>query len=143
MQQTVLFLNMAEEDPAARDVASAQRRAPFANMNGLFDRTTLLPMKGYYPFYVWSKLAALGTQVVCDISGGPGAVPAASNSAGPPQSGLRAVAARGPDGSGAVIIARYAEDNNVTATIRVLENSEWILELLHGELKARSVQNAK
>ncbi len=51
------------------------------------------------------------------------AVPAASNSAGteadPPQSGVRAVAARGPDGTGAVVIARYAEDNNVTATIRV------------------------
>ncbi len=94
-----------------------------SNMNGLFDRTTMLPQKGYYPFYVWSKLAALGTQVVCDISGGPDAVPAASNSAGteasPPQSGLRAVAARGPGGTGAVVIARYAEDNNATATIRV------------------------
>ncbi len=28
-------------------------------------------------------------------------------------------AARGPDGTGDVVIARYAEDSNVTATIRI------------------------
>ena len=100
----------------------------FSTMNGLFDRTTLLPLKGYYPFYAWSKLAALGTQVACSVvepdieavssdTGGMGALsgkPAAANAAA-----IRAVAACGPDGAGAVILARYAEDNNATTTIGV------------------------
>jgi hypothetical protein len=34
-----------------------------SGMNGLFDKTTLWPMKGYYPFRAWSKLLDRGTQV--------------------------------------------------------------------------------
>ena len=33
--------------------------------------------------------------------------------------GVRAVAARGPDGGGAILVARYTEDNNDTATRRI------------------------
>ena len=100
-------------------------------MNALFDPVTLWPMKGYYPFYAWSKLAALGTQVACEVrepnaapaGGGPATGVALDKAAStPPASGVRAVAASGPDGAGAVVIARYAEDNNATATIRVALN---------------------
>ena len=51
-------------------------------MNGLFDPVTLWPLKGYYPFYAWSKLAALGTQVACDVSGGPGTATAGGPATG-------------------------------------------------------------
>ena len=95
-------------------------------MNGLFDPVTLWPLKGYYPFYAWSKLAALGTQVACEISGGPGSVPAGGPATGvvlektaTVADGIRAVAARGADGSGAILLARYTEDNNDTATRRI------------------------
>ena len=100
-------------------------------MNALFDPVTLWPMKGYYPFYAWSKLAALGTQVTCEVrepnaapaGGGPATGVALDKAASTaPASGVRAVAASGPDGAGAVVIARYAEDNNATATIRVALN---------------------
>ena len=82
-----------------------------STMNGLFDRTTLLPMKGYYPFYAWSKLAALGTQVAASVIDADAAAASASD--------VRAVAACGPDGAGTVVVARYADDNNATATIGV------------------------
>ena len=100
-------------------------------MNALFDPVTLWPMKGYYPFYAWSKLAALGTQVTCEVrepnaapaGGGPATGVALDKAASAAlASGVRAVAASGPDGAGAVVIARYAEDNNATATIRVTLN---------------------
>ena len=99
-------------------------------MNALFDPVTLWPMKGYYPFYAWSKLAALGTQVACEVrepdaaaAGGPATGVALDKAASTaPASGVRAVAASGSDGAGAVVIARYAEDNNATATIRVTLN---------------------
>ena len=98
------------------------------SMNGLFNRTTLWPMKGYYPFYAWSKLADLGTQVACVIDVGAAAATgdgpatgvvlerAAKAAAG---CGIRAVAATGAGGAGALAVARYSEDNNETATVRV------------------------
>ena len=99
----------------------------YTQMNGLFDRTTLWPMKGYYPFYAWSKLADLGTQVACTVeessaASATGTGPATGvvlDKSATAAAGVHAVAVRGPDGAGAVAIARYAEDNNVTATLRV------------------------
>jgi hypothetical protein len=38
---------------------------------------------------------------------------------GKPVGSFRAVAAKGADGSGAVIVARYSDDNNVTDTAEV------------------------
>ena len=98
------------------------------SMNGLFHPVTLWPMKGYYPFYAWSKLAALGTQVACSVAtpdaadapGGDGpATGVILDRAAASADGVRAVAAKGPDGAGALAITRYSEDNNQTATIRV------------------------
>ena len=94
-------------------------------MNSLFDRTTLWPMKGYYPFCAWSKLAALGTQVGCTVHEGRGKLSTANtgtvfkSESGKPAGSFRAVAAKGADGGGALVVARYSDDNNVTETADV------------------------
>ena len=94
-------------------------------MNNMFSKPTYQPLKGYYPFYAWSKLVDCGTQVACTVREGRGK---ASNAAtgtvfksenGKPAGSFRAVAAKGEDGSGAVIVARYSDDNNVTDTAEV------------------------
>ena len=41
-------------------------------MNNMFSRPTYQPMKGYYPFYAWSKLVDRGTQVACTVKEGRG-----------------------------------------------------------------------
>ena len=96
-----------------------------SGMNNMFSRPTLQPMKGYYPFYAWSKLVDCGTQVACTVREGRGK---ASNAAtgtvfksenGSPAGSFRAIAAKGEDGSGALIVARYSDDNNVTDTAEV------------------------
>jgi len=94
-------------------------------MNSLFDRTTLWPMKGYYPFYAWSKLVDRGTQVACTVKEGRGEFSDANTGTvfksenGCPAGSFRAVAAKGADGSGAIFVVRYSEDNNVTDTAEV------------------------
>ena len=95
------------------------------SMNSLFNLTTLWPMKGYYPFYAWSKLRDCGTQVACSVHEGRGKESTANtgtvfkSKAGKPVGSFRAVAAKGADGSGALIVARYSNDNNVTETAYV------------------------
>ena len=94
-------------------------------MNIMFSRPTHQPMKGYYPFYAWSKLADCGTQVACTVREGRGKASDANTGTvfksenGKPVGSFRAVAAKGEDGSGALIVARYSEDNNVTDTAEV------------------------
>ena len=94
-------------------------------MNSLFNGTTLWPMKGYYPFYAWSKLRDSGTQVACTVHEGRGKKSTANTGTvfkseiGKPVGSFRAVAAKGKDGSGALIVARYSNDNNVTETAYV------------------------
>ena len=97
-------------------------------MNGLFERVTLWPMKGYYPFYAWSKLVDRGTQVACALEEGAGAdsdaktgfVERKDKSSG---GAFSAVAAKGADGSLAVFVVRYSDDDNVsdigTVTVRI------------------------
>lgn len=96
------------------------------NMNNLFDKTTLWPMKGYYPFYAWSKLFERGTQVSCSIKEGRGTrsnaatgVAISKDRFGAAKGQFRAVAAKGRDGSLAVFIARYSGDDNTTDTAKV------------------------
>ena len=89
-------------------------------MNNMFSFPSQLPLKGYYPFYAWSKLADRGTQVACRVADEPdkdGNVP--KSRPGRPAGGFHAVAAKGGDGSGVVIVARYSDDNNVTDTAEV------------------------
>ena len=96
-----------------------------SGMNNMFSRPTLQPMKGYYPFYAWSKLVDCGTQVACTVREGRGKSSDANtgtvfkNGNGKPVGSFRAVAAKGEDGSGALIVARYSDDNNVTDTAEV------------------------
>ena len=95
------------------------------SMNNLFEPQSLLPMKGYYPFYAWSKLVDCGVQTAVTVREGRGVMSAANTGTvfksgiGQPVESFRAVAAKGIDGSGALIIARYSEDNNVTDVAKV------------------------
>lgn len=90
------------------------------SMNALFDRTTLWPMKGYYPYLCWQKLLDCGTQVAVGVREGRGLKSDAATGivferANEVQKGqYRAVAAKGADGRMAVFVARYSENNNET-----------------------------
>ena len=94
-------------------------------MNSMFSKPTYQPMKGYYPFYAWSKLVDGGIQVECSVKEGRGKSSSANTGTvfkseiGKPVGSFRAVAAKGADGSGAVFVVRYSEDNNVTDTAAV------------------------
>ena len=96
-----------------------------SGMNNMFAKPTYYPLKGYYPFYAWSKLVDCGMQVACAVSEGRGKTSKASTGTvfagetGRPVGSFHAVAAKDMDGSGAVIVARYSDDNNVTETAEV------------------------
>ena len=78
------------------------------SMNNMFDTLTLLPKKGYYPFFAWRRLCELGTQVQAAV---------ATPDIKKPQ--LYACAAKGAAGRGALFLARYSDDNNIVETRRV------------------------
>ena len=97
-------------------------------MNGMFAKPTYWPLKGYYPFYAWSKLVDCGTQVACRVSDGQGADSDAKTGFvekkdKASRGGFRAVAAKGENGRMALLIARYSDDDNVSdigsVTVRV------------------------
>lgn len=77
--------------------------------NGLFDMYTMHPTPAYYPFYAWSRLAELGTQV--KVTNG--------------EKDLYATAATTADGEGAlrVLLSYYTDDDNTVqrreVTLRV------------------------
>ena len=77
-------------------------------MNDMFDTLTLKPMKGYYPFLAWRRLADLGTQVKTFV---------ATPDIKQPQ--LFACAAKNAAGKLALFVARYSDDNNIVETRRV------------------------
>ena len=89
-------------------------------MNCLFDKTTLWPIKGYYPYLCWAKLLDAGTQVRASVKEGRGIKNQAATgvvldkAAGATAGQYRAVAAKGTDGSVVVFLARYSENNNET-----------------------------
>jgi len=98
-----------------------------SGMNCLFDKTTLWPTKGYYPFICWNKLLDAGTQVDSSVKQ---YRPAPNPNA--PATGVvfdtvtevtkgqfRSVAAKGADGSVVVFITRFVENNNETDTATV------------------------
>ena len=97
---------------------------PGSSMNALFDQTTKWPLKGYYPFYAWSKLRDYGMEVACTVAEGVGAdsdantgfVEKKDKSAA---NGFFATAAKAGDGSGALLVARYSDDDNVSDTAQV------------------------
>ncbi len=73
-------------------------------MNNLFDLISLEPLRGYYPFIAWAKLRRLGTEIAVDTAALPG---------------LYATGAVGRDGRAALLVTRYADDDNVTAPMPV------------------------
>ena len=92
-----------------------------AVMNNVFDPVTFWPRKGYYPFYAWTKLLDRGVQVACRVTESQGKDSDANTgnvekkdvaSAGQ----FYAVASKGKDGSGAVFLARYSDDDNSSDT---------------------------
>ena len=92
-------------------------------MNNLFDSTTYWPLKGYYPFYAWSKMVDRGSQVAAVVKEGRGVksdaatgvvFPAATKERADGQ--YRAVAAKGEGGYLSVFVVRYAPSNDVTDT---------------------------
>ena len=94
-------------------------------MNSLFDGVTLLPLRGYYPFYAWSKLTDCGRQVACSVKEGRGTRAGAASGVAVGQkettvkNQYHAVAAKGAGGSGAVLITRYSSDDNCSDTGKV------------------------
>ena len=105
-QKVAAFIaaTMADCQSAPLDILMFYDARLSTSMNSLFDKTTFWPMKGYYPFYAWSKMVDCGTQAACTVQG------AASGK-------FHAAAAKGPGGSGAVLVSRYSNDDNDTATI--------------------------
>ena len=93
-------------------------------MNNLFDLVTYWPKKGYYPFYLWSKMVDRGTQIGCAVSvqkskesnANTGNVEKKDK---PTAGQFAAVAAKGKDGSAAVFVARYSDDDNTSETDKV------------------------
>ncbi len=94
-------------------------------MNNMFARVTLWPLRGYYPFYIWSKLRDLGTQVETSVVEGKGAHSDANTGFVEKRDVSRsgqfsAVAAKGADGSLGVFVSRYSDDDNVSDTGSVI-----------------------
>ena len=114
---------MVECQNAPVDMLMYYDARPGAAMNGMFDFTTLWPKKGYYPFYAWSKMVDRGIQIACSVREGRGVKSSAAtgvvidDAPGAYAGGqFRAVAAKGSNGSVAVLVVRYAASNDVTDT---------------------------
>ena len=73
---------------------------PTAHFNGMFDNTTLEPVKPYYAIYAWGRIAA-----TCDRT-----VKASSDIPD-----IYVTAARGRNGKRAIFIVRYSSDENCSA----------------------------
>ena len=87
--------------------------SPKSRFNGLFEPFTQAPRKGYYAFYRWGRLSALGTQVgtVCG------------------DKAVWAVAAKGSDGRCGLLISRYAdasEAKTCTVTVRPAKKMRFV-----------------
>ena len=72
---------------------------PDAHFNGLFDKTTLQPLKPYYALYSWGRLSGLGRAAKADSD----------------TKDIYVAAARDAAGRRAIFIARYSNDNNYSA----------------------------
>ena len=86
-------------------------------MNNLFDKMSLEPSRGYYPFMAWAKMHRLGTEVAVKIDG---------------QQDIYVMAAVGPNGHAGILVTRYLDDDNVTA-----------IELVKVRVEGRSLADAK
>ena len=81
------------------DIATYYDAKPDNHFNGAFDKTTLAPTKPYYALYSWGRLAALGTSVAASSD-----VP-----------DIFAAAARDGNGRRAILLARFADDDDFSS----------------------------
>ena len=72
--------------------------------NGLFASGTYEPLKGYYPFYIWSKLMERGTQVAAKHE---------------KAKDLYVCAAKDAAGKVAVVVCRYTDNDNRNGIVPV------------------------
>ncbi len=97
---------------------------PTSLMNGMFEPVTLWPMKGYYPFYAWSRLRDYGTYVASTVREGVGRDSNANTGFVEKKDKAArhtffATAAKGRDGKGALFVVRYSDDDNSSETANV------------------------
>ena len=78
-----------------------------SRFNGIFDFYTQEPLKGYYAFLAWSKLAKLGTQFCLDTHR---------------KNGIFAVGATDKNGHVAILINRYFEPDNLPDPLELSVN---------------------
>ena len=78
-----------------------------SRFNGIFDFYTQKPLKGYYAFLAWSKLAKLGTQFCLDTHR---------------KNGIFAVGATDKNGHAAILINRYFESENLPDALELSVN---------------------
>ena len=78
---------------------------PGCSFNGVFDSDTLAPLPGYWSFYAWRKLRDAGTEIAAEVSGA--------------AKGIFAVAAKGREGKGVLLVASYQADPNVCRSRKV------------------------
>ena len=101
---TAAYLCEAQKSPI--DMLMYYDARPETVFNGLFDFRTFAPLPAYYALFSWADLRELGTQVAAEV-------------AAPSRNGntiVTAVAAKGADDSLGVLVVRYCEDRNVTAS---------------------------
>ena len=72
--------------------------------NGIFDVYTLEPLKGYYTFLAWSKLAGLGSQFALDTKN---------------KNGIYAVGATDGKGHAGILIYRYFEPDLLPGDLEI------------------------
>ena len=104
---TAAYLCVAQDSPV--DMLMYYDARPGTVFNGLFDFYTFAPLPAYYALFSWADLRDLGTQVAAT------AEPAARENG----TILTAVAAKDDNDSLGVLVARYCDDRNVTASEEV------------------------
>lgn len=77
-----------------------------SGFNGLFDFYTSRPIKGYYPIKMFSRLYELGTQIDCQND----------------MKDIYALGAKNSEGEIAFMIARYEDDDNISAEKEITVN---------------------
>lgn len=89
---------MSAMQDAGTDILMYYDARPETPFNGLFDFTTMLPTKAYYPFFIWSDLVELGTQCKAETDD--------------PE--LFITAAHDKAGKWSIMLTRYNDDDNKT-----------------------------
>jgi hypothetical protein len=101
---TAAYMCEAQNSPI--DMLMYYDARPATVFNGLFDFYTFSPLPAYYALFSWADLRELGTQVATEV-----ATPSTNDN-----TVVTAVAAKGADDSLGVLVARYCDDRNVTAS---------------------------